>query len=75
MGCNLKVGQRVQTIAKRLAASLMQGTIPQSDAEIEVTVVVTIRDAGCVMNFSASEVLVDEDEYADGRDLSFLVSE
>lgn len=71
----MKVGQRVQTIAKRLAAGLMQGTIPNSDAEIEVTVVVTIKADGCTMNFSASEVLVDEDEYADGRDLSFLVSE
>lgn len=53
----------------------MQGTIPNSEAEIEVTVIVKIKDDGCEMNFSASEVLVDEDEYADGRDMSFMVAE
>lgn len=71
----MNAGQQVQTMAKRLAGRLMRGTIPQSDSTIEVTVIVTIRNDSCVMNFRASEVLMDEDELANGRDLSFLVSE
>jgi len=71
----MNAGQQVQTIAKRLADRLMRGTIPQSDSQIEVTVIVTIHNVGCKMDFSASEVLKNDDELADGRDMSILVSE
>jgi hypothetical protein len=71
----MNAGQQVQTAAKRLASRLMRGTIPQSDSTIEVTVIVTIHNDGCKMDFSASEVLENDDGSADGRDMSILVSE
>lgn len=65
----------MQTVAKRLAGRLMRGTIPQSDSTIEVTVIVTIHNDGCKIDFSASEVLGNDDDSADGRDMSILVGE
>lgn len=53
----------------------MRGTLPQSDSTIEVTVIVTIHNDNCKMDFSASEVLEDDDGSADGRDMSILVNE
>lgn len=53
----------------------MRGTIPQSDSTIEVTVIVTIHNDGCKIDFSASEVLGNDDDSADGRDMSILVGE
>lgn len=71
----MNVGQRVQTTAKRLAARLMRGTLPQSDTEIEVSVSITIKDTNGHVTLSASDTLVDEESLADGRDLSILVAE
>lgn len=71
----MNAGQQVEEIATRLAGRLMRGTIPQSDPTIEVTVIVTIHNDGCKMDFSASEVLENNDDSADGRDMSILVGE
>lgn len=71
----MNVGQRAQTTAKRLAARLMRGALPQSDTEIEVSVSITIKDANGHVTLSASDILVDEGELADGRDMSVLVAE
>jgi len=71
----MNAGEQVQTVAKRLADQLMRGTIPQSDTTIEVTVIVTIHNDNCKMDFSASEVLENDDGSTDGRDMSILVSE
>lgn len=71
----MEAGKLVEEAASRLADRLMRGTIPQSDSQIEVTVIVTIHNVGCKMDFSASEVLKNDDELADGRDMSILVSE
>ena len=71
----MNFGQRVQVAAKRLAARLMQGTLPQSDSTIEVSVSITIRDEGGNVTLSASEMLLDEAELTDGRDLKMMVAE
>lgn len=71
----MNVGQQVQAVAKHLASRLMRGTIPQSDSTIEVTVIVTIHNVGCTMDFSASEMLENDDDSANSRDMSILVSE
>lgn len=71
----INIGQQVQATAKHLAGRLMRGTIPQSDSTIEVTVIVTIHNDSCKMDFSASAILEDDEGAANGRDMSILVSE
>jgi len=71
----MNAGQKVQEAAKHLADRLMRGTIPQSDSRIEVTVIVTIHSDGCQMDFSASEMLQNDEDAAAGGDLFILAGE
>lgn len=71
----METGKLVEEAASRLASRLMKGTLPQSDSTIEVSVSITIRNESGNVTLSASEILVDEAELADNRDMCILASE